>query len=150
MKNNKKALLLSSITALSILCGCGTSEVKTLKIDGETYIQSGNEYVKYDTTKVFEPGTHIIYYVYLSSNCNLLEGGYGNSDIELPVVPEGYKVLAISDCQSEDHDHTSGIIYYFVNEKTVEAKATYNEKSNRMEFSTPGTIIEESKLTLGG
>ena len=148
MTKRRKVYLLSSILSLAILCGC-KEESKTIQIDGETYVQTGEEYIKVNSEpKVFEPGTHIIYYVTLEDHCEYLTEGYGNSYIEVPKVPDGYRVLTVSAGQSNKHDHTSGMIYFYINEETVEAQGEYNVKTGEVEYLTPGVVIED-ELTLG-
>ena len=148
MTKRKKAYLLSSLLSLAILCGC-KQESKTIQIDGEMYVQSGEEYIKVNTEpKTFEPGTHIIYFVTLEDHCEYLTEGYGNSYIEVPKVPDGYRVLTTTAVQTDDHDHTSGMVYFFINEKTVEATGEFNTKTGEVEYLTPGVVIED-ELTLG-
>ena len=152
MNKNKKALLLSSITALSILCGCGT-ETKTIQIEGETYVQSGEEYVKVEVSdRTFEPGTHVIHYVDIvrngeSINSGNIVQGYDNAYFNFPAdVPEGYKVIGATS-YSNNSGYDSYIVYILVNEKTVVAKGRYDSNTNEVVYETPGEVIEQ-ELTL--
>ncbi|MBR4178562.1 MAG: hypothetical protein IKR57_04365 [Bacilli bacterium] len=151
MKKNtkKKALLLSAIASLAVLTGCGSAK-NVVTINGEKYVQSGEEYVKVDENpKVFEQGTHIIYCVFLSDECRFIHEGFGESAIDIPETPEGYRVLSISDINTKNHDHSDGIIIFYVNEKKVEVKGEYNSETGLIEYDKPGVVIEEKVLEMG-
>ena len=150
MNRKKKALLLASIASLAILSGCGSKnpEINKLQIDGETYVQNGDEYVKvYISPKVFEPGQHRIAYVTEAKGSYNFHSGWDSiyTGIE---VPEGYELTGISTA-SENDGYTDVIIYTFVNTKRVEAEGTYNSRINSIEYITPGRVVEEKVLEMG-
>ena len=152
MKNSrkKKALLLSALASLVILTGCGESKSeKIITIEGEEYIQSGEEYIKLNgETKVFEPGTHITYYVFYSNGCGNVSSGFGESYFEIPETPAGYSIISISDLNHGD-DHTNGIVIFYVNNKKVEVQGEYNSSTGLFEYDKPGMVIEEKTLEMG-
>ena len=150
-KRKKKALILSALASLAILSGCGSvTSNKTISVNGEQYVQNGDEYVRLDSNpKVYEPGTHIIYYVFFAQNCRFLNEGYGNSEIYIPSTPEGYSVMSISDISAKGHDHTNGIIIFYVNDKKVEVTGEYNSSTGVFEYDKPGKVIEEKTLEMG-
>ena len=151
-KNNikRKALLLSSIASLCILCGCST-EKNTVIINGETYIQNGEEYTKLDLSpKVFEPGEHIIHYTYTyDRGINRIGGetGWGTSDLNLPETPEGYRYVETITLDEAGYGHTSSLVHIFVNVERVEVQAQYDSKNNTIVYPEPGKVIEEMILT---
>ena len=147
MKNRKKALLLASIASLCILCGCKENEV--IEIDGEQYIKSGEDYTRLDLSpREFEPGTHVIRYSD-DSDSHLGEPGWGNSIINIPEVPEGYKYVETISIISEGYGSHIGYVHIFVNTKTVLARGVYNPETNRIEYSEPGEVVEERALEMG-
>ena len=147
----KKYLLLSTVLSLAILSGCSNAEDKTIEVDGDTYVKVGEEYTRVSSfeRKTFEPGTHIVYYTYHSDDCDLFKNGFGESDLVLPETPEGYKVINIVDAVNKKHDHTSGIIIFYVNDKTVEVEGEYNSKTGLIEYDKPGVVVVEKKLEMG-
>ena len=159
MDIKKKAWLLSSIASLSILCGCGsnteTQDTNTLvTVDGEQYIQNGNEYTKLDITpKRFEEGEHIIHYVDIPvSKRNAipdssLNQGFGNASFAIDDIPEGYKLAGVTSYSNGD-GKSYFIVYVFVNEVPVIAEGSYDINSNTVVYETPGKIVDEKTMTL--
>ena len=147
MNRRKKALVLSGIASLLLLCGCG--ETNTVTIDGVEYIQRGDEYVKLDLSPVtFEPGTHIIHYTYHFGSQSIGgQTGWGTSNLQMPEVPEGYRFVETLSVDEGGHGYTNTLVHIFVNEKTVEVQGTYNPNTNTIEYKEPGKVVEE--LTLG-
>ena len=146
MKNRKKALLLSCLTSLVVLTGCG-SATKTIDIDGQTYIQDGEEYVKLNMEpKTFEPGEHVIYFTYNTSGSFGGSKGWGTSNIGLPETPEGYKYVNSFSIDEGTYGFTDSIVHMYVNEVTVEVTPTYNSKTNKIEYTLPGVVVESLKL----
>ena len=159
MSIKKKAWLLSSIASLAILCGCGsnteTQDTNTLvTIDGEQYIQNGNEYTKLDITpKRFEEGEHIIHYVDIPvSKRNAipdsgLNQGFGNASLAIEEMPEGYKIIGFTS-YSNGGGTSYYMIYLLVNEVPVIAAGSYDINSNSVVYETPGKIVDEKTMTL--
>ncbi|MBR4178563.1 MAG: hypothetical protein IKR57_04370 [Bacilli bacterium] len=158
-KRRKKALVLSSLLSLSILCGCGSESKtvntnETIEIDGETYIKSGGEYNKIEVVdRTFEPGEHIIHYVDIPvekkrtiTDANINQG-FDNAAFYMDEIPEGYKLIGVTS-YSNDNGFSNFIVYIFVNEVTVIAKGRYDVYTNEIVYETPGKVVEESSLTL--
>ena len=153
MNKRKKALLLSSIAALSILCGCG-SKKETVEVDGETYIKNEEEYTKVEVgDRIFEPGTHIIHYIDIPASAyypvggKLIEQGFDNAAFYVDNVPEGYKLVGVTSySNSSGNDYY--IVYVFVNEVPVIAKGRYDVNFNEVVYETPGKIVVDTALTL--
>ena len=147
---NKKAFILAALASFSVLAGC--NKTKTIQINGETYIQNGEEYNKIEMEpKIFEPGTHIIHYIKTLNNGNAVRqrniiDGYDSlyfTDVE---VPSGYKLSGVTSYSSQD-GYDEYIIYIFVNDKTVEVNPTYNTRTNEVMYTSVGNIIED-EMTL--
>lgn len=159
MDIKKKAWLLSSIVSLATLCGCGSSsgtqDTNTLvTVDGEQYIQNGNEYTKLDITpKRFEEGTHIIHYVDIpvskrsTISDNKINQGFGNSAFAIDDIPEGYKLAGVTS-YSNSNGNSYFIVYVYVNEVPVIAEGSYDINSNTVVYETPGKVIKEQAMTL--
>ena len=152
MNKRKKALLLSSIASLCILCGC--SKTETIEIEGTTYIKNGEEYQKIDISdRRFEPGQHIIHYVDIPIRKTSaipdseLNQGFNNGAFYVDIVPEGYKLVSVTTFSNNDgYDYV--IVYILVNEKPVIAKGSYDTEINEIVYETPGTVVEETCLNL--
>ncbi len=153
MKNRKKALLLSCLTSLVVLTGCG-SATKTIQIEGETYIQSGEEYVKVNVApKTFEPGEHVISYLVKpndgsSINNGDLYEGYNNPWFNLNEVPDGYRVIGFTD-YSTNRGYSNYLVFILVNDETVEVEGSYDARTNSVVYLNPGKVIDSPKLNLG-
>ena len=63
--------------------------------------------------------------------------------------PEGYELLCVTAASSYSR-YTDTVIYTFVNTEKVEVQGTYNPKTGVVEYNTPGTVVEEKKLEIGG
>ena len=151
MKSKKKALLLASIASLGILCGCGKEKHKTIETEDGTYIEANGEYVRVNTEpKRFESGTHVIYYVFKNvgsfwtNNFNL-KNGFGTLGDIIPETPEGYRLLNISGL-SDGSQGTDGLGFVYINEVPVLAEGFFNEETGLVEYTQPGTVIDELEL----
>ena len=143
MKKNKKALLLASIASLCILCGC---EKEIIEIEGEQYIKSGEEYTKLDLTpKVFEPGTHRMFYTYhYGGKHRKTKSGWNKNIIIIPEAPEGYEYV-----ETIEDDGAANYYYMYINVERVEVKGTYNQETNEIEYIGPGVVAKDRTLELG-
>lgn len=151
MNNKKKALLLASVASLSILCGCTTAPKSIKKEDG-TYVESNGEYVRLNLEPaIFEPGTHIIHYNQYIGDRNVYgkTDGWGQSKIDFPEVPEGYRYVETISLDQAGYGHLNALVHVFVNEVTVEAIPVYNTNTGEVVYSEPGTIVSEKTLELG-
>ena len=143
---SKKALILAALASISVLSGC--NKAKIIQIDGETYIQSGEEYNKIEMKpKIFEPGTHIIHYIKTLNNGSAvrqknIDDGYDSLYFTDVVVPDGYKLSAVTSYSSQD-GYDEYIIYIFVNDKTVEVEPSYNTRTNEVMYTSVGNVIED-------
>ena len=143
MKNRKKAILLASIASLCILCGCGK---EVIEIEGEQYVKSGAAYPKLALTpKVFAPGKHIVRYVEKTSP-GVDSSGWGTVVMNIPEVPEGYRYVETLTIDTGYNGLSNGFVHIFINEKRVEAKPSYNPKTNTIEYLEPGVVIEEQRV----
>ena len=154
MNNRKKAILLSCLSSIALLTGCSEAKSNTIQVEGETYVQSGDEYVKVNVApKLFEPGEHVISYVIKpndgsSLGTNYLTEGYNNPWFNLNDVPQGYKVIGFSD-YSTNSGYSNFLVYILVNEVTVEVEGSYDVRTNSIVYLNPGKLVEENILTLG-
>ena len=151
MNNKNKALLLSIVSSLTLLCGCGES--KTIEIEGNTYVKSGEEYVKVDNQKVvYEPYTHYIQYFNYDYEGDDYETPYskksGFTNSNVPVI-EGYELVTIEEVTRKYGygSKTCGYMYIFVNNKPVEVTLVYNPKTNTYEYNNPGVVVSELSLS---
>ena len=118
MNKKKKALLLASVASLSILCGCATDTPKSIETEDGTYVESNGEYVKLNfEPQVFEPGTHIIHYNQYIGDRNVYgkTDGWGQSKIDFPEVPEGYRYVETITLDQGGYGHLNSIVHVFVN-----------------------------------
>lgn len=124
---------------LAVLSGC--SKAKEVEIDGETYYQVDDTYVKkYAGTKTFAPGEHMINY---AMDLHLSESGY-TSENSFPEIPEGYELY---DTLTLPRDYSDGkLIVYFINTKAVEVEGMYNPRTNEVEYVNPGKVVNSLVL----
>ena len=151
--NRRKMAFIASLLSLCILSGCRT-KMKTVEIDGDEYIMNGEEYTKINLEdKVFEPGTHIIHYIDIphSESSTLsdkeINQGYGNGAFYIGEPPEGYKLVGVTS-YANSSGNDNHIVYIFVNEKTVVAKASFDPYGREVVYETPGQIVDEPSLNL--
>ena len=153
----KKALILSTLASLAILSGCSSEskeESKTITVNGEQYVQNGDEYIKIDVSpRTFEPGTHVIHYIDIPNKSDntlsnkYIKKGFDNAAFSIGDLPDGYKLVGVTD-YSTYSGYSYYIIYILVNEKTVIAEGRYDEFTQEVVYETPGKIVEEEALTL--
>ena len=150
MKREKKALILASIAALLMLCGC-SKKANTIEKDDGTYIESNGEYVKLNLEpKEFEAGKHIIYYVYKIDTPWYSDGveiysGYDAFGNVVPETPEGYKLINIVGLSDND-GYTNSFAFFYVNEVPVVVNGKLNPNTGVVEYLEPGEKV--SSLTL--
>ena len=152
MKNKKKALLLTGIASLGILCGCGKEKHKTIETGDGTYVESNGEYVKVVLEpKTYEPGTHIIIFNdHLdSTNTRSYNDGWEYSYFSIPEPPEGYKYVNTVIVDQSSSGSVNIYAHIYVNEKTVEVTPIYNAQKNTINYCNPGVVVEEKTLELG-
>lgn len=136
MKKNSKRLLMFGMTSLMLMSGCKKSKV--VEINGETYLQNGEQYVSISMgPKVFEPGTH-----YITFNNGLKSGKRGWNKINFPEVPEGYKYVE-SIPIAQGYGSTDSILHIFVNEVPVEVEPTYNSQTGEIEYNNIGKPVKK-------
>ncbi len=151
MKKTTRLLCLA-LAASAFLTGCAKNQSEVVVIDSKQYLKSGDNYTQIETAKrAFQPGEHIIYYNVdiLSKSYRGRENGWGNVDIDVPAVPEGYRLV---DCMTIDKDingYSSNIVYVFENEVPVEATMSYNEETHEIGYFNPGTPIHALILEKG-
>jgi len=147
MKKNTKKLLLFGLTSALLMTGCSKGK-EIVQIDGKQYIKEGNNFTQMQSsTKTFLPGEHVIYYVMsYSEKLQTSKEGWGIIDLQIPEVPEGYKYESSFSIDLGGYGYTSNIVHVFVNEVTVEATCTYNNKTQEFGFFEPGTPVKELKL----
>ena len=151
MKNEKKALILASIAALLMLCGC-SKKPNTIETEDGTYIETNGEYVKLSLNPViYEPGAHVIMYnQYIGGNQNWsTNDGWEYSRLSIPEVPEGYRYVETIDICDGGYGRTNAFIHIYVNTKTVEVTPIYNSEKDEIDYCMPGKVVEEKTLELG-
>ena len=134
------ALLLSA----GLLTGCGKTET-TPVTDAKPSPALEQAIVHEDQVekKVYEPYEHVFfkrYYngVYEVGRVDTITGGQ-------IVIPEGYEILEIENIIEKNGygSQTAGFDVWFINNKTVEATAVYNEVFGYYDYSEPGVVIEQ-------
>ena len=153
-KENISAIILAAIASAGLLSGC-KKESKIIEKDGNTYIKSGSDYVELDLEpKVFKPGEHIIYYVTSFkvetttwSGYYSISPGYGNSNLPVPEIPEGYSCIDIIDIVDDNNKGATSVIFYYINDVEVEAEGRYNTETNTVDYPNPGKVLSQ-ELTL--
>ena len=143
MNRRKKTLLLAAIASLCILCGCGK---EVIEIDGEQYVKNGEEYIKLDLSpKVFEPGTHRMFYTYhYGGKHRETKSGWNKNIINIPEAPEGYEYV-----ETIEDDGAANFYYMYINVERVEVTGTYNPETNEIEYLEPGVIVKDRTLEMG-
>ena len=145
-KKRRTALIASALVAAGILSGCDSKE--TVTIDGEQYVQNGEEYIKIEnTTMIFEPRTHIVQYMVKDENSESFNSyssktGYLKYNIE---IPEGYELFDVEPWISSS-ESTAGVIYFFINTERVEVTSEYDINTNTYLFNNPGVVVKDMTL----
>ena len=144
--NKKKvaALLAALLVTLGALSACSTqTNTSTKGSNGlvSTAQADQNDYVP--KTKRFEPGTHCYacYYRFVGNE------GYNYFKAQVN-IPEGYEIKDI-EITTNAYSSAEGIIYWFINTKTVEATEAKNTNDS-WAYCVPGKVVEEDmELALG-
>ena len=139
-----KTLAVSLCLALGLtLSGCGTGGTVTENAKQQPAVeQIALEEVRVPANKVYAPYEHVFYLRY---DC-LTEKKYSEKVFGGQiVVPEGYEILEIENFNEYVGygSQTRGFDVWFINNKTVEAHAVYNEATKGYDYSEPGTVIED-------
>ena len=149
-KTTKAALLL--ITSMIFLTGCA-QKGEIITIDNNQYVKSGDSYTRIgDSKKTFNPGEHYVYYCealnystfgVIDEKYSSSETGWGNINFNIPNAPEGYRYINTVPMDTYGHGQVRSLIHIFVNEKTVECSAVYNDENSVVGYFEPGTPVKE-------
>lgn len=139
----KEKIISLSLVGLLFLSGCGSDVRNNKEIESESAEVTDTQV----ESKVFEAGTHIIKYVEVKDRFGDAIHYNDGFDEECPIVPEGYACFDVESFASDMNGCTEGYTYFFINEVDVEVQGVLNQKTNTIEYATPGKPIE-NKLTL--
>ena len=145
----KAAALAGSMVLIGTVFGCtvGCSEnTPEEEIQPTSLINNINGNYQDGEEKVFAPGEHYIC-VRISQHTN----GYDNDSITgaaINNIPDGYEVYTILpyNIKVRYESTTHGYDIWFVNKKTVKAKASYNDVYKNNGYYTFGKVVEEEKV----
>ena len=135
-KSSYKSILLATAASLVLLTGCSTGREVT-NLPNQNQIQ---QEITIPENQTFEPYQHVYftrYYLSEKVQPERITGG----QIE---IPEGYEILTIENWDESEYksSQNGGYDIWFINNKTVEVEAVYNESKEQYDYSQPGIVCE--------
>jgi len=134
------ALLLST----GLLTGCGkTNTTPVTDTKPSPALEQAIVHEEKVENRVYEPFEHVFFKRYYNGyNTVGLSEKVSGGQIE---IPEGYEILEIENFNEliAHGSQTAGFDVWFINKKTVEVTAVYNEVFGYYDYSEPGKVLEQ-------